>query len=120
MANLTPGDLQTPEYQTIVDLSDTIRIGIQNDLGRIVTSTYSAGIITPDERDNVLDPQTNQASHQRARGFMTIIESKIQINPGCLVRFRGILADQPSHRSLVEMIGELFSLIQSRTLFCWT
>ena len=64
MANLTAGDLQTPEYQTIVDLSDTVRIGIQSDLGRIVTRMYSVGIITPDERDDVLDSQTNQASNQ--------------------------------------------------------
>ena len=108
MANLTAGDLQTPQYQTIVDLSDTIRIGIQDDLGRIVTRMYAVGCITPDERGDVLDSQTNQANHQRARRFMTIIESKIRINPDCLVRFRGILAEEPSHRSLVEMIGELF------------
>ena len=64
MANLTAGDLQTPEYQTIVDLSDTVRIGIQSDLGRIVTKMSSIGIITLDERDDVLDSQTNQSSNQ--------------------------------------------------------
>ena len=108
MANLTAGDLQTPEYQTIVDLSDTVCIGIQSDLGRIVTKMSSIGIITPDERDDVLDSQTNQSSNQQARRFMTTIESKIRINPDCLVHFRDTLAEEPSHRSLVERIGELF------------
>ena len=75
MANLTAGDLQTPEYQTIVVLSDTLYIGIESDLGNIVGRTYSADIISPNERKSILDPLTNQSSNQRAMLFMTIMEN---------------------------------------------
>ena len=75
MANLTAGDLQTPEYQTIVVLSDTLCIGIESDLGNIVGRTYSADTISPNERKSILDPLTNQSSNQRAMLFMTIMEN---------------------------------------------
>lgn len=117
MASLTAGDLQTPEYQTIVDLSDTIRIGIQDDLNRIVTVMFAAGIIGPDERDGILDRETNEAKPDRARRFMRLLENKIQINPDCLASFRGILAKEACHEGLVNMIGELFSILQSHVVF---
>ena len=117
MASLTAGDLQTPEYQTIVDLSDTIRIGIQTDLDRIVTAMFSAGVIGSDERDEILDSKTNESNPNRARRFMRLLENKIQIKSDCLASFRGILAKEACHEGLVNMIGELFSILQSHVVF---
>ena len=110
MANLTTGDLQTIQYQAIVDLSDTLCIGIQNDLDSIVSKMFAAGIISPEERDEILDRATNQSKPNRARSFMTLLQNKIRINPDCLASFRGILAEEACHGALVKMIGELFSI----------
>ena len=110
MANLTAGNLQTIQYQAIVDLSDTLRIGIQNDLDSIVSKMFSAGIISSDERDEILDRETNESKPNRARRFMRLLQNKVRINPDCLASFRWILVEEPAHESLVNMIGELFSI----------
>ena len=110
MANLTAGNLQTIQYQAIVDLSDTLRIGIQNDLDSIVSKMFSAGIISSDERDEILDRETNESKPNRARRFMRLLQNKVRINPDCLASFRWILAEEPAHESLVNMIGELVSI----------
>ena len=109
MAQPTADDLQTPEYLTTRDLSDKLRIGIQNDLEGIVTKVYSAGIISANARNEIIDPATHEASSRRTRKFITMLVDKIQIDPGCLAHFRGLLAEEPAHRSLVDMIGELAS-----------
>lgn len=109
MAQPTTKDLQTPEYLTARDLSDQLRIGIQNDLEGIVTKVYSAGIISANARDEIIDPATHESSSRRTRKFITMLEDKIQIDPECLAHFRGLLAEEPAHRSLVDMIGELAS-----------
>lgn len=109
MAQPTANNLQTPEYLTARDLSDKLCIGIQNDLESIVTKVYSAGIISANARDEIIDPATHEASSRRTRKFITMLVDKIQIDPECLAYFRGLLAEEPAHRNLVEMIGELAS-----------
>lgn len=107
MVQPTTNDLQTPEYLTARDLSDQLRIGIQNDLEGIVAKVYSAGIISANARDEIIDPVTHESSSRRTRKFITMLVDKIQIDPECLAHFRGLLAEEPAHRSLVDMIGEL-------------
>ena len=108
MAQLTVNDLQTPEYLTVRRLSDKLRIGIQNDLEGIVVKMYSAEIISEDEQRAITDPETHEAANVRARRLISTLLDKIQIDPKCLVHFRGILVKEAAHRGLVDLIGELF------------
>ena len=106
MAQRTAGDLQTPEYQTVRELSDKLRIGIQNDLVGIVEKVFSAWIISPNERSAITDRETNEEANVRADRFIKVLLDKIEINPKHLGTFKQILAEEHSHRSLVDMIGE--------------
>ena len=110
MAQLTAGDLQTLEYLTVRELSDILRTGIQNDLVGIVTKVFSAKIISADEWKAITDPETREAANVRADRFMKVLLDKIKIDPKCLGIFREILAEEPSHRRLVDIIGELHEI----------
>ena len=111
MAQQTADDLQTPEYLTVKKLCNTLRIGIQNDLVGIVTSVFSAGIISENEQRAIIDPETHEASSVRAERLMRTLVDKIRIDSKCLAHFRGILAEEAAHRSLVNIIGELLILL---------
>ena len=110
MAQLTAGDLQTLEYLTVRELSDILRTGIQNDLRGIVAKLFSDGIVSEDVRNAITDPKTHEADSVRADRFMMVLLDKIKINPKCFVSFRQILAEEPSHRGLVDIIGELHEI----------
>ena len=106
MAQRTAGDPQTPEYQTVRELCNKLRIGIQNDLVEIVTKVFSAGIISDNEWRTITDSETHEADNVRADRFIKVLLDKITINPKCLGTFKQILAEEHSHRSLLDMIGE--------------
>jgi len=108
MAQLTAGDLQTLEYLTVRELSDKLRTGIQNDLGEIVTKVFSAKIISEDEQRGIIDPVTHEATNMRAGRLMRVLLDKIKIDPKCFGIFREILAEEPAHKRLVDIIGELY------------
>lgn len=110
MAQLTAGDLQTLEYLTVRKLSDILRTGIQNELRGIVAKLFSDGIVSEDVRNAITDPETHEADSVRADRFMKVLLDKIKINPKCFVSFRQILAEEPSHRGLVDIIGELHEI----------
>ena len=110
MAQLTADDLQTLEYQTVRELSDILRTGIQNELEGMVTKVFSAKIISEDERRGIIDPETHEATNVRAGRLMTVLLDKIKIDPKCFGIFREKLAEEPSHRTLVDIIGELHEI----------
>ena len=64
MAQLTAGDLQTLEYQTVRELSDILRTGIRNDLEGMVTKMFSTGIISEDEQRGITDPEIHEATNK--------------------------------------------------------
>lgn len=107
MTHLTADDLQTLEYLTVRELSDKLRTGIQNDLGGIVTKVFSAEIISEDEQRGIIDSETHEATNVRAGRLMRVLLDKIKINPKCFGIFREILAEEPAHKRLVDIIGEL-------------
>ena len=111
MALLTADDLQTLEYLTVRKLSDKLRTGIQYDLVKIVGKMFSAGIISENEQRAIIDPETHEASSVRAERLMRTLVDKIRIDSKCLAHFRGILAEEAAHRSLVNIIGELLILL---------
>ena len=111
MAQLTADDLQTLEYQTVRELSDKLRTGIQNDLVAIVTKMFSAKIISEDEQRGIIDPETHEATNVRAGRLMRVLLDKIKIDPKCFGIFREILAEEPAHKRLVDIIGKLHVFI---------
>ena len=119
MTQPTADDLLTPEYLTVSELNNTVHIGIQRDLRLIVIKAYSAEILSEDERDDIIDSSTNDPDSRRAIKFMTMLGNKVRINPELLATFRGILAEEASHRRLVDIIGELFSLIHTLHSLKW-
>ena len=117
MTQLTADDLLTPEYLTVRELNNTVHIGIQRDLRLIVIKAHSAEILSEDERDDIIDSSTNDPDSRRAIKFMTMLGNKSFKN-FWLATFRGILAEA-SHRRLVDVIGELFSLIHTLHSIKW-
>ena len=106
MAQPTADDLETLEYQTVRELSDILRTGIRNELEGMVTKVFSAKIISADEQRGIIDSETNV----RAGRLMTVLLDKIKIDPKCFGIFREKLAEEPSHRTLVDIIGELHEI----------
>lgn len=100
-----------PEYNTLVQCSQKLRVAIQGDLINLSGHLLAAGLISPDTSSEMRNGSA--PASERAAKLVALIINKVQLNPRSYSTFIDVLSQESHYYSdILRILNETYSSLR--------
>lgn len=106
----------TPEYRAMIQSTSDLTSAVKDDIGPLSNELLSQGLIATDNQAAAINQMIDAS--QRASQLVSLVRTRVQLNPGNFHKFVRILLKRGSvHRDILEILDHKYKALGTRVLY---